>query len=782
MPDEIGGYKVERMLGQGGAGIVYACSDTDLGRTVAIKLLHAETAGDASRKDRFLREGRLMAKISSPNVVSVYGFGEHNGLPYLVMEYVEGEDLERWLMRNRHPLHPTKALKYIGDAAQGLQAATKLGIVHRDVKPANIIVVEDDAKLTDFGLARPQEGSSLITHEGLITGTPAFISPERARGQAGDFRSDIYSLGATLYTLVIGRPPFVGDSGIDVIAAHLNEPVPRIKEQNPRLSDALDALVARMMDKEPQLRFQDYAELLSEIDEVVDAEISGFQMRAKLFTRRRTIRNDSPESATGVMGSLERMSVIEVVQMLEFGKKTARLEVSPVKGREKSQVFIQDGATVHCEHQGEVGDEAFLSLAQVTEGAFRIHYGESTSEKTVTRPTQFLILETLRKVDEETVVSELSELSDADISLLSEDMSLLASMEFEQTDPSIEKGLSDQLGAPKGKRNKTSSAPSLAPSLTPRATNYDGESRTLIVDSPLLIANELEPFAGTDPNGNAEGKTDENEEPSPWSEDLPQRNPERMRQTLRDEAKTAIVAKIDSGDDATERVPRVQSAFQQDGRLWLLPIGVFLLLVFVIYRACSAEASVDDVVQRIDSGEAESVLAEIDGLGFSEGETALLSGHANVALENYDAALESYSTAMKKNAVDSRALGTVIERLNRETPTKEIILLGAWTGPHVVARLREKVRYGEYLERKNAFAILGIRGDGDAEYPPESTIHDLHDAPTCLLRREALMKIKVNKIDGRNAWAAITAAVKRKDNACLVDLIREMAPQLDDRR
>src|SRR5690606_23959380 len=194
------------LIGHGGAGRVFAARDEALGRTVAIKVLHPQVANDPKNVERFLREARAMATISSPHVASIYQVGQHRKVPFIVMEYLEGQNLEQRLQKDgRIPV--AEALTYVRDCGLALKAADAAGLVHRDVKPANILVIDGRAKLTDFGTARPVDGSADMTVEGQIAGTATFMAPERVTGKGDDKRADIYSLGATLYCLIAGEPP-----------------------------------------------------------------------------------------------------------------------------------------------------------------------------------------------------------------------------------------------------------------------------------------------------------------------------------------------------------------------------------------------------------------------------------------------------------------------------------------------------------------------------------------------------------------------------------------------
>jgi tRNA A-37 threonylcarbamoyl transferase component Bud32 len=401
----IGGYTIVKKLGEGGAGKVYACRDEGLGRTVAIKTLHARNTRDQQQKERFLREARAMARVTSAHVVGIHQVGENKGGPYIIMEYLAGTDLETRL-RTDGPLPALEAVELLRQVAQGLADADRAGIVHRDVKPANIIVTDGKAKLTDFGLARPLEIEAHVTTEGTFTGTAAFLAPERARGEPDDRRGDIYALGCTLYSLVCGEPPFVRSSPIEVIGAHLSENAVALDKVVPSCPRPVALLVDRMMSKEPAARPQTYAAL--------DAEF------AKVLHARREMSSSSVASddgayqaqPTGVMGSLKQMGVIELAQMLELQKKTAIISVHP-RDEEIAEIAIEEGQLVGATFGALEGSEAFIALASKRDGLFRILYERQTTNRNLQSPLSFLILEALRRQDEESRAGTPSSSSEA---------------------------------------------------------------------------------------------------------------------------------------------------------------------------------------------------------------------------------------------------------------------------------------------------------------------------------------------------------------------------------
>jgi TM2 domain-containing membrane protein YozV/predicted Ser/Thr protein kinase len=271
VPARLGAYRVLGRLGEGGMGIVWKGHDDLLDRPVAIKVLAPFLRADAAANRRFLREARLAAGLSHENVVSIYFAGEEDGAPYLVMEFVDGRDL-RELLEREGPLPWRRAVRYMEHAARGLASAQAHGLVHRDVKPANLLldVKEDRVKVADFGLAKARALDGSLTGSQILAGTPLYVAPEVAREGEGDHRADIYSLGATFYHLLAGAPPFSGKTPAAAIVGHLAEPVPDLAAKRPDLPQGLVALVRRCLAKDPVDRFATWPDVLNALERVRD--------------------------------------------------------------------------------------------------------------------------------------------------------------------------------------------------------------------------------------------------------------------------------------------------------------------------------------------------------------------------------------------------------------------------------------------------------------------------------------------------------------------------------
>jgi serine/threonine protein kinase len=248
----LGGYRVQKLLGQGGMGLVFLAEDVGLQRPVALKVLLPQLSGKPVYHQRFLREARAAAALKSDHVVTIYQVGEHNGLPFLAMEFLRGGTLEGWLKPGQRPTVP-QAVRLGKEIALGLAAAHARGLIHRDIKPANIWLEapKGRVKILDFGLARPVNDDENLTHSGLIVGTPAYMSPEQARGEALDPRCDLFSLGCVLYELLAGRLPFQGPTVMAKLTALMVDEPPPLMALNPEIPSELGELVQRLLSKKP---------------------------------------------------------------------------------------------------------------------------------------------------------------------------------------------------------------------------------------------------------------------------------------------------------------------------------------------------------------------------------------------------------------------------------------------------------------------------------------------------------------------------------------------------
>ncbi|HEX3268626.1 MAG TPA: protein kinase [Gaiellaceae bacterium] len=267
-------YELEELVGTGGMSSVYRAHDRLLERDVALKVLHQQFLSDGEQVERFRREARAVAQLSHPNIVTVIDRGEQDGRQYIVFEYVDGENLKA-LVEREGPLPERDAIELALQVARALGFAHEQGLVHRDVKPQNVLLNDGgDTKVTDFGIARSLDVQGGLTQTGTVMGTSDYIAPEQARGSRVDAQSDVYSLGAVLYELLTGEVPFKGDNFVAVAMRHINEPPPSVREHRPELSPCVDAVVRRAMAKEPRDRFRSMNELCVELTDCL-AQLDG---------------------------------------------------------------------------------------------------------------------------------------------------------------------------------------------------------------------------------------------------------------------------------------------------------------------------------------------------------------------------------------------------------------------------------------------------------------------------------------------------------------------------
>ncbi|HMO15611.1 MAG TPA: protein kinase [Pirellulaceae bacterium] len=265
----LGGYHLIRRIGEGGMASVYLAEQRSLNRQVAFKVLHAKYADDPKYVERFQREARAAARLNQTSIVQIYEVGKADDYFFIVQEYIRGQNLRQYIQRHG-VLDPVLAVNVIRQVALALQSASEAGVIHRDIKPENIMLMPTgEVKITDFGLARvTHEESNELTQVGVTMGTPLYMSPEQVEGKPVDVRTDIYSLGITCYHVLVGRPPFEGDTPLAVAIQHVRSKPPLISLLRPDLPVELCQLVQKMMAKKPEQRFQSPSELLKALRKI----------------------------------------------------------------------------------------------------------------------------------------------------------------------------------------------------------------------------------------------------------------------------------------------------------------------------------------------------------------------------------------------------------------------------------------------------------------------------------------------------------------------------------
>jgi serine/threonine-protein kinase len=320
----LGHHEILAVVGRGGMGVVFRALDTRLQRVVAVKVLAPQLAASGPARQRFLREARAAAAVSHDHVVAIHAVEEADGFPYIVMQYVAGTPLEKRLARDG--ALPVREVLRIGlQMAQGLAAAHAQGLVHRDVKPANVLLENgiERVKLADFGLARAAEDARL-TQTGCLAGTPLYMSPEQADGGSVDARSDLFSLGSVLYEMCAGYPPFRGPTRTAVLRA-VSEARPRpVREANPEVPDRLAAVIAKLLTRDPAERYQ----TADEVARVLGQMLAGVQQPGPAPRRRRPIPRRILVMAGGVAATLAAV-LLAVLLLLRWPGHTGGTATEP---------------------------------------------------------------------------------------------------------------------------------------------------------------------------------------------------------------------------------------------------------------------------------------------------------------------------------------------------------------------------------------------------------------------------------------------------------------------
>jgi len=399
----IGGFELLEKIGQGGMGAVFKARQVSLDRIVALKILPPSIAKDQTFTQRFLREARACAKLSHPNIVLGIDVGQDAAtqLWYFAMEFVDGRSTRQVLVE-RKVIPEQEALRIVRDIAKALECARENGFVHRDVKPDNILLTSSgEAKLADLGLARQAREDASLTQSGQAIGTPFYMAPEQIRGEGDnlDIRADLYGLGATLFHLVTGRPPFEGATAAAIMAKHLTEPPPLAHRANPAVSEATSRLIQRLMQKEKERRFQTPVEVVQHIEKIMSGTLTAGQ-RARTTGPRDGVRATGARQPTGereaaASGARGRrslaglyiglavvvMALVAVAVFLGIGKEPTKAEKGPAPRAPSSPIVEQPkaGETTKGPAEDELRAKltALLSAAQELEKAQPDEYREA---------------------------------------------------------------------------------------------------------------------------------------------------------------------------------------------------------------------------------------------------------------------------------------------------------------------------------------------------------------------------------------------------------------------
>ena len=349
---QLAGYRVDSVAGRGGMGVVYRANHLHLDRTVALKVLNLELVDSAGFRERFLRESRTAASISHPGTVTVYDAGEADDQLYIAMQYVDGTDLGA-LLRDDGALPPKTVVSLLGQIAGALDVAHARGIVHRDVKPANVLIDSERCYcyLTDFGLTKRISSETMLTARGHFVGTVHYMAPEQVKGTAVDARTDVYGLGCVIFHALTGRPPFERDSEVSVAMAHLNEAPPTLMATRPDLPTGLDAVLATALAKRKEDRQASCGDLVAALEVALDGDRAcADRLPASEPTGTLLVAAKEPGTRALVRASVKGSGL----RVLEAADSAAAILIAR---REQPEVALVDWGMAAANGAGDVREE-----------------------------------------------------------------------------------------------------------------------------------------------------------------------------------------------------------------------------------------------------------------------------------------------------------------------------------------------------------------------------------------------------------------------------------------
>jgi serine/threonine protein kinase len=804
--EAVPGYTLIRFLGEGALARAYECRAERTGEIVVVKVLNKDAAGDRAAVQRLLRDSRVVAGIRShAHVVRIHDVGEAQAGPYVVFERLKGTDL-RSRMKEKGRLPVPDALAAVRDAARALEAAAAVGVVHRDVKPSNLFLLDDGTvKLTDFGFAAPL---SRLGGPAGVYGTPELIAPELLRGGAADIRTDIYALGATLFQLVTARPLFEGSTA-DVLAAHQKKPVPSIATLVPDAGIVVVDILYRLLQKDPSRRAASATDVVKFLDEAVarsartrtSAPIVGARApsldvdpgaptlihampSAPAVKRPRQEIARQPQAAaaspfdasqegtagggnpfvgqpTGVMGTLKQMSVTEIIQMLEIGKKSARIELQAMDGL-KGLLHIHDGQLVHCAADAATGEPAVVELCRRKEGFFRIHYDKEACEKNIHRPTTFVLLEAMRQLDEGATVAlpapPLPAVSEEPVGPakpaarppVAPPVPSPAPPPRRPPGPPPRPALARER-EPSGKSAARRSAPSSPPQAVGDGIQWgDSSANHSHIEDPTLPESALRiPGPGAVGRVGA-GATSAGQqivaEARALYEELSPKAVEALHATVR--AARQLFSRADVAlEPLRAPLARLHPRLGELRPLVVVSVGVGAVLALLVALAIALGSGPLDAERgalAVLQGKAGRVIEELERIPAAErtlGQDLVLA-HAHAASLDDDRALELYGIAVPAGVTDSLALGFLLSRLDASMPDDEMDLLVLWPDPEVEEVLTELTVDPRFFTRANAVAVLVERGALGRIDVERTSILDVNQG-SCGARRAALQTLRV---------------------------------------
>ena len=407
----IGGrYELEELVGTGGMSAVYRARDALLERNVALKILHEYHGADAETLERFRREARAVAQLSHPNIVTVIDRGEEDGRQYIVFEHVEGENLKE-LVERTGPLPVRRALELTAEIGSALAFAHQHGLVHRDVKPQNVLLNGDGkTKVTDFGIARSLDVEKGVTQTGTVLGTSNYIAPEQASGRTVDAQTDVYSLGVVLFELLTGDVPFPGENFVAVAMRHVHEQPPSVLELRPETPLRVAAAVERALEKDPRDRFSSMDEFVAELRTCLDGLGSEPDRDATMIVPARALREGRPRRARPRRSAWPLAALLAGLALLAAVVAAVLLTNADVPGVQDADssppqpVELQGVASFDPQGDGSEHDEA---VARATDDDPASYWTtESYRAFTSTKPGVGIVLQAAGEPSELTVTTD----------------------------------------------------------------------------------------------------------------------------------------------------------------------------------------------------------------------------------------------------------------------------------------------------------------------------------------------------------------------------------------
>jgi serine/threonine-protein kinase len=731
----IGGHRVERELGAGGMGQVFLCRDEALDRLVAVKVLLPELFEQEDMRARFLREARALAKVSSPHVVAVHAVGEDAVVgPFVVMEYLDGEDLHQRLVRDKR-IPWRDAVRITRDAIQGLVAAEAAGIVHRDIKPANLFDVGGKAKLTDFGLAREVKGAATVTQAGIVVGTPAYLGPEVIRGNPATHQSDLYSLCATLHHLIAGEPPFTAEAPLECLAqACMEKPKPLraiLEGKGVPSSDhppeALERVVLKGLEKKPEDRQQGWAALDAALASVTSSPPASASANSLVSAM------DAPALPAASISDVPTMQVPMHAPPAEVS--TSGTMAPALRIKTSTLTVMMTDIAGYTERTSRVSREEsarWLSLHDsLLQPVFRSYGGKVVKTLgdaflvTFPSPTDAVLC----------ACAVQDRLWHHNRNLPTPNDAIHVRIALSAGEVRLHKG--DIFGEPVN--------------LAARLEGMAQPGEVLITDAVYATMNNSEVRLVSRGEHSFKGiarpvtvwaaQPDLVEGAAPFGE----RALARVSASPLDALRAGAPVAFEKARQMAERVAGVTKGMPRpdvsDAKRYI-PMAAAFAIVLVVGLAIAALAG-DDRLQRIDEGDAKAVVDEIEKIpeGERNAEDLAILGHARWKLDQRKRALDLWKRAAEKGYTDERMELALYPLLAERDDDDAAAVLIAWPNGSVNGELKSMLNGEDFWSRQNALEILDARKQADDDMRVRVAMKNI-ESDKCNERRVGVQLLK----------------------------------------